>query len=307
METVLEVKNLTKAIGRRVIIDNLSFSCRAGEIYGFLGLNGAGKTSTLKLILGLWSMDGGSIRICGRDLETDPEGALLQAGGVVDAPAFYESLSGLENLRLTARAWGGIPEERLREAAELVGLKNRLEERVKRYSLGMKQRLGLARALLPRPRLLLLDEPTNSLDPAGTRELRELMRSLAHQQGICIVLSSHHMNEMELICDRAGILGNGRLLEEKALLAGGAPVRRAYRFEVEPMDKARQVLADFPGGTVLAVNAQWLEVLLTGEELEALNRRFLEAGAALRTITPVKSQNLEEMFLEVTGGGGQLE
>ena len=132
METVLEVKNLTKAIGRRVIIDNLSFSCRAGEIYGFLGPNGAGKTSTLKLILGLWSMDGGSIRICGRDLETDPEGALLQAGGVVDAPAFYESLSGLENLRLTARAWGGIPEERLREAAELVGLKNRLEERVKR-------------------------------------------------------------------------------------------------------------------------------------------------------------------------------
>lgn len=307
METVLEVRNLTKVIGKRVIIDNLSFSCRAGEIYGFLGPNGAGKTSTLKLILGLWAMDGGCIRICGRDLDSEFEQAISHVGSVGDAPSFYESLSGRENLRLTARAWGGIPEERLSAAAEQVGLANRLDDRVKGYSLGMKQRLAVARALLPQPKLLLLDEPTNGLDPAGTRELRELMKDLAHRQGICILLSSHHMNEMELICDRAGILGNGRLLEEKTLIPAEQAARRAYRFEVEPMDKARQVLAGFPDGTVLSVNAQWLEVLLSGEELEALNRRFLEAGVALRTITPVKTQVLEELFLDAAGGGGQLE
>lgn len=311
MEPILEVKNLTKIIGKRTIIDNLSFSCRAGEVYGFLGPNGAGKTSTFKLALGLWNIDAGSIRICGHDVAGDFERAIACAGGIVEAPVFYDYLSGLENLRLCARAWGGVGEDRLLAAAEMVGLKNRIGDKVRRYSLGMKQRLGLAKALMHGPKLLLLDEPTNGLDPAGTREIRGIIRDLAHKNGVCVVLSSHLMNEMELICDRVGILNNGRLVEEKTVSAlvgepAAAPGRRAYRFEVAPIEKAREVLSRFAGGTVLSVSGESLEVQLTGDELVELNRRFIENGVFLQTVAPVEPKSLEDAFLEITGGDGQI-
>lgn len=311
MEPILEVKNLSKTIGKRKIIDNLSFSCHSGEIYGFLGPNGAGKTTTFKMALGMWSIDGGRIRICGHDVETDFEEALACVGGVVEAPVFYDYLPGMQNLRLCGRARGGISDTRILEIAEAVGLKNRIQEKVRRYSLGMKQRLGLAQAMMHQPRLLLLDEPMNGLDPAGSREIRDILKELAHKQGVCVVLCSHLMNEMELICDRVGIINNGRMVEEKLLsaLVGGKDAqenRTAYRFEVEPMEKAREVLAAFQGGTVLTVAATWLEVLLTGDELVELNRQFLDTGVRLKTITPVENKSLEDVFLEITGGGGQL-
>jgi len=311
LENALEVRGLRKKIGKRLIIDNLSFSCRTGEIYGFIGPNGAGKTSTFRMILGLWSMDSGSIRICGMDINRQYREAMACTGGFVEAPVFYDYLSGFDNLLIAGRAHGGVSGTQIRRTAERLGLEKRLPDKVRRYSLGMRQRLGLARALLHEPRLLLLDEPTNGLDPAGARDVRNLLKELAHEKGTCVVISSHLMSEMERICDRVGILNQGRLAEEKAIsLLAGFPLpdrgRTGYHFTVSPMERAREVLSRFPGGRVLAISDKGMDLLLTGEELSALNRLLVENGVSLQTVAPMEPRRLEDAFLEITGGGGQL-
>jgi len=311
LENALEVRGLRKKLGKRLIIDNLSFSCRAGEIYGFIGPNGAGKTSTFRMILGLWSMDSGSIRICGMNIDRQYREAMARTGGFVEAPVFYDYLSGFDNLLMAGRAHGGVSGTQIRRAAERLGLEKRLPDKVRRYSLGMRQRLGLARALLHEPKLLLLDEPTNGLDPAGARDVRNLLKELAHEKGACVVISSHVMSEMERICDRVGILDQGRLAGEKDIsLLTGSPLpdrgRTGYHFTVSPMERAREVLSRFSGGRVLAISDKGMDLLLTGEELSALNRLLVENGVSLHTVAPMEPKRLEDAFLEITGGGGQL-
>ncbi|MDI9497176.1 MAG: ABC transporter ATP-binding protein [Bacillota bacterium] len=212
MENRLELRGLTKRFGKRIVVDELDLDVRAGEILGFLGPNGAGKTTTIKMILGFLFEDAGTITIDGHDLRRDYERALSSVGGIVENPEMYVQLTGRQNLELYARLHGVRDRARIDEVIRLVGMEQRINEKVRKYSLGMKQRTGLALAIVHRPRLLILDEPTNGLDPAGIRHLRDILKRLAHEEGVAILVSSHLLSEMQLMCDRVAIIDQGRLI-----------------------------------------------------------------------------------------------
>jgi len=222
---VLEVKGISKKLSGKEVLKNISFSVEEGEIYGFLGPNGAGKTTTIKIIVGLIEANRGQIIICSKDLKKNREEAIKNVGAIVENPSLYEYLSGYENLMQIARM-KKVSKESVEEIIELVGLKDRIKDKVKRYSLGMKQRLGIGAALIGDPKLLILDEPTNGLDPYGIMELRELMKNLAKERNIAIFISSHILSEIELVCDKVCFIAEGRIMsieelepisEEKAL------------------------------------------------------------------------------------------
>ena len=208
---ILRVKNLTKKYGNRTAVDNVSFDVFEGEIFGFLGPNGAGKTTTLKMITGLAKPTSGNVLICGYPLKTQYEKAIQNLGGVIETPAMYNNFSGLDNLKYFASLYKNVSITRINEVAKIVGLSDRIKDKVKTYSLGMKQRLGIAQALLHSPKLLILDEPTNGLDPTGIIEMRKFLKKIAIKEGIAILISSHNLAEMELMCDSIGIINNGIL------------------------------------------------------------------------------------------------
>ncbi|MBU5456081.1 ABC transporter ATP-binding protein [Caproiciproducens sp. MSJ-32] len=205
---ILEVKNLKKTIGNRDIIKDISFSIEEGEIFGFLGPNGAGKTTTIRMLVGLIKPSSGNISICGYDLRKDTENALKEVGAVVENPELYKYLSGRENLMQIARI-RKVPKEEVNEIIKLVGLENRIDDKVKKYSLGMKQRLGLAASLLSKPKLLILDEPTNGLDPSGIIDFREIVKKAAKERGISVFISSHILSEVQNLCDRVAFINDG--------------------------------------------------------------------------------------------------
>jgi ABC-2 type transport system ATP-binding protein len=210
-DVVLRVAGLTRRYGQRAVVDGLDLAVRRGEIFGFLGPNGAGKTTAIAMILGLVRPLAGSVEILGHDLLRDPQVALRRVGAIVETPAFYPYLSGLDNLRALALARGGVPARRFNEVLALVGLTGRERDRFSTYSLGMKQRLGIAGALLPEPELLILDEPSNGLDPAGMVEIRGLLLRLA-RAGQTILLCSHLLAEVQQVCDRVIILAQGKIV-----------------------------------------------------------------------------------------------
>ena len=205
---VLEVKNLKKKLGKREIIKDITFSVEEGEVYGFLGPNGSGKTTTIRMIVGLIKQNEGTVEICGKDLDRRREEALANVGAVVENPAIYKFLSGRENLMQIARV-RKVSKEEVQELIDLVGLKDRIDDKAKRYSLGMKQRLGIAAALLGNPKLLILDEPTNGLDPSGIIEFRELIKKIAKEKKVAVFVSSHILSEIEQMCDKVAFLKDG--------------------------------------------------------------------------------------------------
>lgn len=207
---VLEVNNLKKTLGKREIIKNISFSIEEGEIFGFLGPNGAGKTTTIRMLVGLIHPDEGSISICGHDLKNDTEKALREVGAVVENPELYKYLSGRENLMQIARI-RNITKEDVEETIKLVDLEDRIDDKVKKYSLGMKQRLGLAASLLSKPKLLILDEPTNGLDPSGILDFREVVKKAAKEKGMAVFISSHILSEVQHLCDRVAFINHGTI------------------------------------------------------------------------------------------------
>lgn len=243
LTTAFEVRGLTKRYGKKIAVDQLSFHGSMGEIIGFLGPNGAGKTTTIKMMTGLASISSGSVTICGHDIQTDFEQAVSCIGAVVETPYLYEQMTGLENLQLFARA-KGADKQQLERMMALTGLGDRLKEPVKRYSLGMKQRLGIGVALLGDPKLLILDEPTNGLDPIAIRQLRAFLKDLAHGQQVCVFLSSHMLWEMEKLCDRVIILDGGKFI-------GEADIRRLEREHLNLEDFYVQCVEtlDTQGGT----------------------------------------------------------
>jgi ABC-2 type transport system ATP-binding protein len=212
-EPVISLRNVYKRIGRTTIIDDLTFDVPRGEIFGFLGPNGAGKTTTIRMIVGLMSITKGQILINGKNIKTEFEQAIRHVGAIVESPEMYKYLSGYQNLVHFARMVPGVTKERIDEVVSLVKLENRIHDKVKKYSLGMRQRLGVAQALLHRPALLILDEPTNGLDPEGIHELRDYLLHMTRTEGITVIVSSHLLSEMELMCDRVAILQHGKLID----------------------------------------------------------------------------------------------
>jgi len=290
----LTAQHLTKVIGTRTIVNDVSFEIEEGEIFGFLGPNGAGKTTTIRMLVGLIKPTAGRVVICGHDVRHDFEKAMRCIGCIVETPDLYRFMSGRENLTHFARMLG-VDGSEIERVAELVNLSHRLDQRVGTYSLGMRQRLGIAQALLGHPKLLILDEPANGLDPAGIREIRELLRSLAREHAMSVFVSSHLLAEIELTCDRVAIIHKGRILREgtvRELISS----QRAMEFRVNDIERAAEILGD----TAVIDHDR---LLLPIEETAAppLVAALTGAGIDVYRVAPNK-QTLEEMFLEATGG-----
>ncbi|SDM40000.1 ABC transporter ATP-binding protein [Bacillus sp. OK048] len=294
----LSVHNLKKVIGKKEIIKGISFDLKEGEVFGFLGPNGAGKTTTIRMLVGLIKPTSGSIYIGGYNIIDNFEEALKHLGCIVENPELYPYLSGYDNLLHFARMLDGIGEERINELTELVGLKDRIHDKVKTYSLGMRQRLGIAQALLGRPKVLILDEPTNGLDPAGIRELRGFIRYLAEEEGLSVLVSSHLLSEIQLLCDRVAIISRGTVIRTDTvhnLLSNRERV--VWRFH--PSEIGKQVLSSVTSieerddGAVLTE----YDEIKTGE----WNKKLVEAGVSVTEMNR-KMPVLEDLFLELTGG-----
>lgn len=300
----LRLSGLTKRYGERLAVDHLDLEIEQGEVFGFLGPNGAGKTTTIRMALGLIRPTDGEVQILGRNLATDRAEILPRVGALVEQPALYNYLSGRDNLRAIADTLGGVSEQRIDEVLELVALKGRDRDRVKTYSLGMKQRLGVAIALLHDPELLILDEPANGLDPAGIVEMRDLLRALA-AQGKTIFISSHVLTEVRQICDRVAILSKGKLVTVADIdsLVGS---HGAFRVTFEP-GRAEEAMAAAKrqswGATARLDSDGALVVTAPGGFGRELNLFLVNAGFAPETIAPY-SEDLEAVFLRLTGESG---
>lgn len=217
MQPVLLVKNLTKEYGEKKVVNNLSFSLLPGQIFGFVGPNGAGKSTTIKMLTGLIPITNGTVRICGFNISSSFKQAISNVGAVVEIPQLYPYLSGYKNLKLFASFYDKHAVKRIPQIVKLVGLENRINDKVSTYSLGMKQRLGIAQALLNKPKLLILDEPTNGLDPNGIVEIRNILKALAQKENMAIIISSHNLAELEHMCDIIGIINDGKIIEYKTM------------------------------------------------------------------------------------------
>lgn len=294
----VQLVGVTKRIGSKTLIHNLSFEVPKGEVFGFLGPNGAGKTTTIRMMVGLMRITEGDVIIEGHSIKKEFEQAIRHVGAIVENPEMYKYLSGYQNLLHYARMVPGVSRERINEVIKLVGLENRIQEKVKRYSLGMRQRLGVAQALLHKPSLLILDEPTNGLDPAGIRELRDYLHKLAREEHISVIVSSHLLAEMELMCDRVGIIQNGHLVDVKAMkdfVVSGESSR--YLIEVDSPEKAVQSLSTAKNAAAVEGG---IEVSAEREEVADLVAALVRANIRVYGIRPL-TKSLEDKFLEMTG------
>jgi ABC-type multidrug transport system ATPase subunit len=291
---VIETRALTKRYGDGIVaVDDVDLRVRRGEVYGFLGPNGAGKTTTLRMLLGLVRPTAGRATVLGA-APGSPQG-LARIGAMVETPAFYPYLSGRDNLRVLAR-YAGVADERVEAVLGQVALSDRAEDRSATYSLGMKQRLGVAAALLKDPELLILDEPTNGLDPAGMAEMRDFIRSLGKGERT-VVLSSHLMGEVEQVCDRVGVIRDGSLVAEGTVdeLRGSA----GLRVRAEPLAEAARLIGALPGVDRLTRGDGVLEVTVDPSKAPVINRMLVEADVAVWELSPQQA-SLEEVFLELT-------
>lgn len=296
---VLQVKNLTKKYGDRIAVDNITFDIFEGEIFGFLGPNGAGKTTTIKLITGLAKPTSGEITICGHSLKKKFEKAIRCVGGVIENPILYKDYSGLENLKYYASLYPKIDLQKINNVVELVGLTDRINDKVKTYSLGMKQRLGIAQALLHDPKLLLLDEPTNGLDPNGVLEMRAFLKKLAHSQGISILISSHILAEMQIICDTIGIMNNGKIIELKTVdqMTQGNEAEQKIEIAVNFPNYAGKLLTNKYNLEHLDIVKNVITVPLSKDKIPAIIQLLVVNGIDIYSIGAV-SKTLEQVFLE---------
>lgn len=217
MLPVLSVKNLSKDYGKKRVVKNLNFDLFEGQIFGFVGPNGAGKSTTIKMITGLTNITEGEIRICGYSVRNSFKKAISNVGAVIETPQLYPYLSGEANLKMFAKFYGKSAIKRINDIVKLVGMENRIKEKFSTYSLGMKQRLGIAQALLNKPKLLILDEPTNGLDPDGIAEIRNILKVLAEKERIAIIISSHNLAELEQVCDIIGLINDGKMIDFKSM------------------------------------------------------------------------------------------
>lgn len=293
-EAVVSVKHLCFSYGVRKILTDISFDLYEGEIFGFLGPNGSGKTTTIKLMLGLLPIESGRITVCGKNVSEEFEEAMEHVGGIVENPEMYPYLTGRQNLELFRRMLDGVPKSCIDELAELVGLSERIADKVSRYSLGMRQRLGIAQALLCEPRVLVLDEPTNGLDPMGIKELRDLLIKLSHERGVAVFISSHQLAELDMICDRVAVIDSGKILRTLTMDEIRNPVsdgRVELTVDISP-ESAGNIPVDCPlsliDGKLVGTVAQ--------DDIPSLISSLAVAGVAITGVNQ-KQRSLEDAFL----------
>ena len=300
-QTVLSIKHVSKHLGKRKILSDITLDVKEGEIFGFLGPNGSGKTTTIKLILGLLRMESGEISICGHDNVKEFEQAMRCVGGIIENPEMYKYLTGRQNLEQYARMYPDLPRERIDEVIRLVRMESRIDDKIAKYSLGMRQRLGIAQAVLHNPRLLILDEPTNGLDPAGIKELRDVLKTLSREQGVAVFVSSHMLSELQLMCDRVGIIDRGVTVGYRSLDADGMieeDEAAHYTLETPDGEKAMELLS----ASALCTGAQYDGVLsfdAVHDSVPEIVALLCREGVRVYGLARQK-KSLEDTFLEMT-------
>ncbi|MED4114318.1 ABC transporter ATP-binding protein [Priestia megaterium] len=297
-ETVLQVDHVSKVIGKKTILHDVSLSVERGEIFGLLGPNGSGKTTLIRTVVGLIKETKGTITVNGFPLKEQFTSAMKSIGAIIENPEFYDYLTGYQNLKHFANMHEGITSERLDEVIALVKLENSIHAKVKTYSLGMRQRLGVAQAILHKPALLLLDEPTNGLDPAGMREFRTYLQTLCREEGISILIASHLLKEVEALCDRVGIIQDGELKAIQDLSPNRQDQGMYVEFEVSDAQKAAALLSqEFE----VTMRSHIIDVAIVKEQIPAVNRKLVDSDILVYRITPVY-ETLEDSFMSVTEG-----
>ena len=303
-DTVLQTERLTKKYRRRTAVDALSLEVARGDVYGFLGQNGAGKSTTIRMTLGLVRPTAGRIRLCGHDAVKDSRRARARVGSIVEAPAFYENLSGFENLRIFAAMSGGAHPSRIKVMLEMVGLAARARDPVGAYSHGMRQRLGIAQALLPRPEFVILDEPTDGLDPQGIVEVRQLIRRMRDELGLTVMLSSHLLHEVEQLCNRVAIIDAGRLLYQGSVSELTAAAGTTIKLRVDRTAEARELLSRDPALTVSRDGATDVLLIKTAEaRVAAINALLVGHGFRVSELAPQR-ETLEEVYFRLIREAG---
>lgn len=304
MSAVIKTTNLTKIYGNQRSVDHLNMTVNQGEIYGFLGRNGAGKTTTIRMLLGLIKPTHGEIEIFGENLFNKKKEILRRIGSIVEVPGFYKNLTAAENLLVNARIIGIHKKNAIEEALEMVGLQHETKKLVGKYSLGMKQRLGIARALLHYPELLILDEPSNGLDPIGIKEMRRLIKTLAQERNITLLISSHILSEIEQLADHIGIIHEGKLLEEITYDDLRKRNRRYLEFQVSNDNKAVMLLEKHFDIYDYEVHDEGkIRVYSHFGEQGKINKLFVQHEIEVSKIT-VSEDKLEDYFTRLVGGDG---
>lgn len=296
-KTILKCENLNKKFGKKQILNNVSFEMEEGDILGFIGPNGAGKTTTIKLILGLQSITEGKVLINGYDIEKEFTKAIEKVGAIVENPDLYMYLSGYENLKLIANLYQGIDIARIDEVVKLVKLENRIKDKVSKYSLGMRQRLGIAQAILHKPNLLILDEPTNGLDPEGIKEMRELLVELAKKEKMGILISSHNLAELDNFCNKVCIIKNGEIIETSDIL--GIKKQEGKQYKILEVDDNKKIKKLLPEAIILENNRFKLNV--EKEKIPEIIVKLVENQIKIYEIKE-EEKSLEQAFFEKTGG-----
>ncbi len=297
MATILEVKNLNKSFGQKKILKDVSFSIDEGAILGFIGPNGAGKTTTIKLILGLQSIDSGEVIINGFNIKTAFEKAIARVGAIVENPDSYMYLTGRKNLELIANTYQDVSKERIDEVIKITGLENRINDKVSKYSLGMRQRLGIAASIINKPNLLVLDEPTNGLDPEGIKELRDLLKDLAQKEHMAILISSHNLAELESFCSDVCIIKNGEIITTSSIKKLKKSDKSFYLIEVGSTKKIKKLLKK--DDTIIDENH--LRVLREKNELANFIKKLVAEDIDIYEVKLLE-MTLEEAFLKKAGG-----
>src|SRR5437764_4810943 len=295
---VVETAGLTKRFGDRVAVADVDLRIPRGSAFGYLGPNGAGKTTLIRMLLGLTDATAGEMYLLGRPLPARRAEALARVGAIVEEPRFHGFLTGRENLEIIAAARGPEAHNRVDGALARTGLSQRADERVKRYSLGMRQRLGVARSLLGDPELLILDEPTNGLDPAGIHEFRDMIRGFV-TEGRTVLLSSHLLNEVEKICDEVAIVDQGKVVAQGAIATLASGAKQTILIATSDDEQALAILSEHRGVESVATESMGIRVTLGADAGDDISRRLVHSGLAIRRFEPARA-SLEQRFLEIT-------
>lgn len=296
-ELILKCEKLNKNLGKKQILKDVSIEVESGDILGFIGPNGAGKTTTIKLILGLQSITSGKVEINGYDITKNFTKAIEKVGAIVENPDLYMYMSGYDNLKLIANLYNNVSKERIDEVIKLVKLENRIKDKVSKYSLGMRQRLGIAQAILHRPNLLILDEPTNGLDPEGIKEIRELLKRLATKENMAVLISSHNLSELETFCNKVCIIKNGQIMETSKIEDVKKDNTNEILFIVDDTYESKKIL---PNINVIEDNKFKIQIK-SNEEIPSIVKTLVENNIKIYGIRE-EEISLEEAFLKRTGG-----